>query len=196
MSATGRGSVRVENDFYATPGWCTRAILPHLSIWPGCVVLDPCCGDGAILREVGDFFELSHHGKFVLRRGIEIDATRADAARESRSGYIMTDDALSGEAYWGYPALVITNPPYSKAMEFVQKAVAASDQVAMLLRLNWLASKKRSEWLRAHTPDVYVLPRRPSFTGRGTDATDYAWMVWRTSGPEEAIVRILDVEGA
>ena len=45
MSATNRSNVRVASDFYATPAWCTRAILPHL---PVTSVLDPCAGDGAI----------------------------------------------------------------------------------------------------------------------------------------------------
>ena len=25
---------------------------------------------------------------------------------------------------------------------------------------------------------LFVLSKRPSFTGKGTDATDYAWYVW------------------
>jgi len=25
---------------------------------------------------------------------------------------------------------------------------------------------------------MFVLSKRPSFTGKGTDATDYAWFVW------------------
>ena len=35
MSATGRnkkGKERREADFYPTPAWCTRAILPHLGL--------------------------------------------------------------------------------------------------------------------------------------------------------------------
>jgi hypothetical protein len=36
-----------------------------------------------------------------------------------------------------------------------------------------------------------VLPKRPSFTGGGTDATEYAWMVW---GPTRTgRLRILEV---
>ena len=71
--------------------------------------------------------------------------------------------------------LVITNPPFQLAMEFVQHAmrfIQPAGAVAMLLRLNWLASLKRADFLRRFCPDVHVLPRRPSFTGRGTDATE------------------------
>jgi len=50
----------------------------------------------------------------------------------------------------------------------------------MLLRLNFLASERRQEWMKTDTPDVYVLPNRPSFRGKGSDATEYAWFVWDT----------------
>lgn len=33
--------------------------------------------------------------------------------------------------------------------------------------------------MRSHTPDIYVLPNRPSFSGKGTDSIEYAWFVWR-----------------
>lgn len=62
---------------------------------------------------------------------------------------------------------------------------------AFLLRLNWLASQKRAFWLRKNTPSVYVLPKRPSFTGKGTDATDYCWAVWRRDVAPTVV--ILDV---
>lgn len=37
---------------------------------------------------------------------------------------------------------------------------------------------RRADFHRRHPSDVFVLPRRPSFTGGGTDATEYAWFVW------------------
>ena len=30
---------------------------------------------------------------------------------------------------------------------------------------------------------LYTLHKRPSFTGRGTDATSYSWFVWERGGP-------------
>jgi hypothetical protein len=118
--------------------------------------------------------------------------------------------------------LVITNPPFALAMEFVEEALSITrfgGMVAMLLRLPWLASQKRAPWLRRHTPSVYVLPKRPSFyegapptpqptlfgddaaedaKGSGTDATDYAWMVWSKvdeNGVERVpTVKILEIE--
>ena len=51
----------------------------------------------------------------------------------------------------------------------------------MLLRLNWLESRKKL--VEEFPCDVWILPNRPSF-GRnkegkiGTDATAYAWFHW------------------
>ena len=52
----------------------------------------------------------------------------------------------------------------------------------MLLRINYLGSISRHEWWKENTPiAIHVLSKRPSFTGKGTDATDYAWYVWDKS---------------
>ena len=71
MSATGRGIKRHPDDFYATPAWCTRAILRRLKLPATCSVLDSSCGTGAIL----DVLE----NELLLAKGIEIDETRASA---------------------------------------------------------------------------------------------------------------------
>ena len=49
----------------------------------------------------------------------------------------------------------------------------------MLLRLNYLGSITRHEWWKSSPPiAIHVLSKRPSFTGTGTDATDYGWFAW------------------
>ena len=55
MSSTNRGAVRAPDDFYATPGWAVRAVLPHLSLSTGSGrILEPSCGEGAIVRVLLD----------------------------------------------------------------------------------------------------------------------------------------------
>ncbi|WP_436663579.1 hypothetical protein ACOALA_13645 [Alicyclobacillus acidoterrestris] len=81
---------------------------------------------------------------------------------------------------------IITNPPFSLAQEFVEKSLTLANCVIMLLRLNFLASGKRKEFWEKHPPTaIHVLTKRPSFTGTGTDATDYAWFVWDTTGRQK-----------
>jgi hypothetical protein len=194
MSATGRGRVRNKDDFYETPEWCTRAILPHLKPGP---VLDPCCGEGAILDVVNDEWALAGNQRVTVDTiGIEID--RARWATATRTGHhVFHRDALAPEK-WDLPhtkCQVITNPPYSLAMEFILRAAieVPNQDRAFLLRLNFLGSQKRAKWLRGNTPDVFVLPKRPSFTpDKKTDATEYAWMIW---GPgRRGVVKILEIE--
>lgn len=191
MSATGRnlaGNERRADDFYATPAWVTKAILPHLVKDLPVVdsdVLDPCCGEGAILkvcREVrATSPAMAAHGMNL--RGIELDRPRGDTCRAAGFPCEIGDALLRDfdEDGWGGPNLIITNPPYNLAQSFLERAfdeVGAGGTIAFLLRLNFLGSQKRASSHRAHPSDVYVLPRRPSFTGGGTDATEYCWMVW------------------
>lgn len=174
MSATARSGAdrRSALDFYSTPAWCTRAIVEEL----GCPrdVLDPCAGDGAILSAL----DAETH-----RRGFEIDDARARKARDGGHD-VLSRDALDG-APWGDFGAVIMNPPFSHAEAFIERALAeaAGRSVVALLRLNWLGGMKRSAFHRKRPADVYVLPRRPSFNGGGTDATEYAWFAWGWGSP-------------
>ena len=183
MSATRRpsirGYVRASNDQFTTPAWCVEAILGALysanSDLPE-TVLDPCCGDGSLLRTVEQHL-LGAHKCEVSCKGIEIDDILA--FRASKVCSVIEGDATAV----GWPAadLIITNPPYSLAEEFVRKALAEVSQystIVMLLRLNWLASLRRAAFHCKHPADIYVLSKRPSFTGGRTDACEYAWFCW------------------
>ena len=101
MSATGRnlaGAERHADDFYATPSWVTRAILPHVNL--GETPLDPCAGEGAILDEVLD--------DGLQPFGFEIDVGRCNAAYE-KGAQVQCRDALA-PAPWtmarGIPSVI------------------------------------------------------------------------------------------
>lgn len=214
MSATGRnleGRERHEDDFYETPEWCTRAILSALypkDVLPPVTVLDAGAGTGAILRACGAHFDdrkasYSGGGFPIFLAGVEKSEERVQRANEYEAypdredlrffaedfykvrGWIDDEISLCDRRGNQKFSLVISNPPYSEAERFVEHALKIGTTVCFLLRLNWLASKKRAPFHRAHPSDVYVLPRRPSFTGGGTDATEYAWFVWRMTAVTE-----------
>jgi hypothetical protein len=89
---------------------------------------------------------------------------------------------------------VITNPPYSQAEEFIRHSQATwpCADLVFLLRLGFLASAARLKlWEAIGTPDVWVLPNRPSFTGHGTDSADYAWYHWPSEARNEGDLRVL-----
>lgn len=151
MSATNRSDVRVADDFYSTPKWATLSIKRVLDDRPWADMVDPCAGDGAILDVFGD-----------LGTGIEINRDRAMKCGTR----CQIGDALAPERDWGEPDLIVTNPPFSLAMAFAERAldeVREGGTVALLLRLSWLASGERKTFHEAHPCDVYVMSRRPAF---------------------------------
>lgn len=82
------------------------------------------------------------------------------------------------------PQIIFTNPPFNLAMDFIKKAiddVKEDGLVIMLLRLNFLGSKDRNEWLKDNMPyEIYVHSKRMSFIdGKGTDSIEYAHFVWK-----------------
>lgn len=162
MSATNRGAVRSAKDFYPTPSWLTEAVVLVLQRYEPRRILEPAAGEGAIVRVLQAAFPNA-----VIDAG---DITTGRDFLATPPPYKATYD------------LIITNPPYSLAQEFIERALelraSPRSVVAMLLRINYLGSQKRATWLRANFPAIYVTPRRPDFTGGGGDATEYAWMIW------------------
>lgn len=148
--------VRLNNtDFYPTPLWCIENLDLDWSKFE--TAHEPCKGDGRLYD-------------WLISKSIATTYT------EITEGLDFFD--------WNGPTdLIITNPPFSLAAEFVDHACKNATTVFMLLRLNLLIpSIKRYEWWKSNPPvALYVLSKRPSFTGSGTDATDYAWFVWDKS---------------
>jgi len=176
MSATGRGKTKRDpNDFYETPQWCVHRFLEKTKsrlqqgTW-----LEPCAGSGAIIRASKSFGVPS---SFVA---VELQEKFMPVLAKTKGvSRVYADNFLKWhpDEYRKFQ-VAIGNPPYKLAEEVIKHALEQSEQVCMLLRLNFLSSGKRCEWLQDTKPDVFVLPNRPSFTGVGTDATDYAWFLW------------------
>lgn len=79
--------------------------------------------------------------------------------------------------------LVVGNPPYKFAEQFVRLSMASlreGGRLVFLLRLAFLESERRLKlWRDYPLKEVWVFPKRPSFTGNGkSDATAYAAFVW------------------
>ena len=177
MSATGRGGVRHPDDFYRTPAWCVERLLDAVAL-PDGFWLEPWAGDGAIVEATRGWFRRENRPTPAWITN-ELSADRAPDG--ARIGDYKTWD-FSGD-------VVLSNPPYKDALACATWALERAPVVALLLRLNWLEGAKRAPWHHAHPASVYVLPNRPSFTGKGTDATAYAWFVWGLHA--EPTVRVL-----
>ncbi len=169
MSATGRSDVRQADDFYRTPAWATQAILPYLihstELGEG-RVLDPCCGDGAILDVVKAEYGLA-------TRGVELSEERAFKAQAKGHNIPHMTQALGQDAltkdWWPDSEYILTNPPYVLAQEFIEKALEQMSlrqwpiTAGFLLRLNFLGAQCRAKFHIAHPADIFVLSRRPEF---------------------------------
>jgi hypothetical protein len=199
MSATGRagrelvlpglaGDVgRHPDDYYRTPWWATDALLHYLApshagarpTW-----LDPGCGDGAIALRLAAWWP----GSSGI--GIELDEARADMARAVPGIEVVHGDflgawqrALSARWWTGRVDVVVSNPPYNRALEFARRAQDFAPTVALLCRVGFLEARRgseRDEFLRQSPHGLLVLPRRPGFRGgaQETDSATYAWILF------------------
>lgn len=173
MSSTNRGGQRSPADYYPTPHWCVKRLMEETELPPG-EWLEPCVGHGSIVSACDTT------RSDVVWTGVDL---RAEFESHLRSQGLSFPFHEADFTTWSQPAcarfdVVITNPPYSIAQSVIARAFELAPNVVMLLRLNYLASETRSALMRAHPPDVYVLPNRPSFSGSGTDSIEYAWFIW------------------
>jgi predicted RNA methylase len=177
MSATNRGAVRNAADFYPTPPWVVHRLLEAVPYLRGSKHrwLEAGAGRGAIIDAATD---VGYNAEWTA---VEQDASCIESLRQIPNVQVIAEDFLGTKFRKKFTACIM-NPPYRQAAEFIEHALGCSDQVFALLRLNYLGSTKRAGFLRTNMPDVYVLPQRPSFTGSGTDATEYAWMRWGSTG--------------
>lgn len=159
MSATNRGSDRNRCDFYATPIEAFKPLL--LSVLPDDVEFhDPCCGDGRLIVWLGPMRRKTAGADLYPRK--EWPCEKVNFLKDTTPR-----------------DFIVTNPPFSRAQEFVAHGLKHSREMMLLLRLNFLGSQKRRAWWKDREPSaLFVLSERPDFTGGGGDATEYAWFYW------------------
>jgi hypothetical protein len=170
MSATNRGAKRETNDAYPTPAYCIKEFLNAFfkleKFSPDARILDPCCGQRPYS------IELQSRG-FKYLWNVDIDDT---VNPDDVCDYLNTPVTFR-------PHIIISNPPYSVASQFIEKSlhdVNLYGYVAFLLRLNFFGSQKRKPFFDKYPPKYcFVHSKRPSFKGGGTDATEYAHFVWQ-----------------
>ena len=155
MSATNRGAKRIESDFYATPKDCVQNFIDHYGSING-RVLEPSAGNGNIVEVV------KRNGKNTVT-SVELRSEEADNLR-AVSDKVIISDFLKFETDDKFD-FIIGNPPYSLAQEFLEKCFEIADKntrIIMLLRTNFLESKKRCEFWQKHPVNgLYVLSKRP-----------------------------------
>lgn len=147
---------RILNDFYPTPDYTIKSLLDLCEIPDNFTFLEPCKGNGQIYNKVNN---VSIKLYSELTEGLN---------------YLTTDYTVSEID------LIITNPPYSLAKEFLEKSLKESKNVFYLLRLGFLASQSRKDWWnKIGLPNkLLILSKRPKFINNTSDSQEYAWFCW------------------
>ena len=166
------------HDFYPTPVDVCKATLKNylISYYDDMVVLDAGCGEGVWGQALHKTFP------YAISIGIDDRAVNDEYYDTVLKGDYR-DFNFGGEQF----DLVMGNPPYKFAEEFIRKSITVlrdNGQILFLLRLAFLESQKRLNGLWKEFPPTYVhvLGKRPSFMGdvsRKTDSDAYAIFDWR-----------------
>jgi hypothetical protein len=167
MSQRDSGYARKANDFYATPSWVTKALVPFIPkrinrVW------ECACGDGQMVKPL----------------------------KESGFDVIPTDIDNSGWDFLAMPAwanpfdAIITNPPFDLATQFIEQALRFTEPnagfVAMLLRTDFDHAKSRTHLFRdspVFSCKVALLKRIVWFVEddgkpKASPSFNHAWYVW------------------
>ena len=190
MNKTGASIIRrkSETDNYSTPPEAIHALLDQETF--GGDILEPAYGEGNIYRA-------------LCERTTEHDVVFTSDIRPIESGdidwheldFIENTEIYHEDAFHS----IVTNPPFSMAQAFAEKALVVSSQkVALLLRIQFLESEKRYQFLKSSPlKAVHIFPWRVSMYPEGFDpeakrATGtqcFAWFVWEHGWDREPCIR-------
>lgn len=171
MSCKNVTRASLPHDRYYTPRWvvrqCCDHVLPALKLEVGSI-LEPSAGVGSFVRELRDRYP-----------GACLHANDIDPYRYPEATKTFCGDFLAFEPTARYD-VVVGNPPYTRALEFVRHALGLGTAVVFLLRQGFLSSARRNDFFRTRPPlHIFQLAHRPSFTqDRRTDAADYCFCCW------------------
>ena len=176
MSRGQRKKIKLASEFYPTPEWVTRRLLENSFLPKRGVWLEPAVGDGAIMRVVREHYpNVTWHTNDIRPESL-LHASMNRTTTHYTGDFLKLAPCVK-EKY----DCIITNPPFSLALEFVKASLPIANNVLMLLRLGFLESTSRNAWIRRNMPDfIYVLPNRQGGTSDGkTDVFTYAWFHWK-----------------
>lgn len=178
---------RTENDFYPTEAPATQALIDYLKtvdlLRPGDKVLEPACGDGAIV-------------KVALANGYDVVASDLFPQMDGASvkNYLTGEFDLDGPM-----TAIITNPPYAQPWIdlFIARTISLVKERgfvgALLMRNEVDAAVSRRQFFE-DCPQYFaklVLNWRPRWIpgSTGSPRHNYAWYIWQ-DGQDNAPAQI------
>ena len=159
---------REENDYYATDPNALKLVLADLELDHN--VWECACGAG-------------HLSKVLEDNGYNVKSTDLYDRGYGISGvnFLETEETFNGD--------ILTNPPYSLALDFVKKGLDVIEdghKVVMFLKIQFLEGKKRREFFKENPPKYVIVSSSRSKCAKGGNeelfngpsAVCYAWFVW------------------
>jgi predicted TPR repeat methyltransferase len=187
---------REKRDFYPTPqefaDFAVREFFYIENInksFDSYKVLDPGCGTGVWGKAIRKQYPLA------IIEGVDIKLPDIDLS--CYNGLVQRDylDLIYGREF----DLIIGNPPYSLAEDFLDKSfelITNGGFIAFLLRSAFAESRKRYDRFFSvlkHPKYIYQSVSRVSFTGDGkSDNTAYSFFIWEDGFVGETTFKWLD----
>jgi hypothetical protein len=184
VSSKGRGpSLGGENELYPTPSFAVEQFwrsrwafdIPREGVW-----LDPCTGDGSLVRYSAAFFDEQTEWDVC-----ELDS-RKKAAPDFGDAYIRKE--YFGKTFLGRPHDgpfvydgVFMNPPFSRWWAFTDRALRLAPNVIVLGNLTVLGAAERLRWwpsVAHRLTGLHIILPRPRFRKNCSDSVDTAWFVF------------------
>lgn len=170
-----------KDDLYETPECATLALLRTGELAGAGPIWEPCAGRGAIARV------LALHGFEVLAADLVPHLNAVSGIATGRD-FLMEYRAESN--------LIVTNPPFKLADEFIRHGLALGCKFVALLRLMALEGAGRSDLIDEHLRRVWIGKERlPKFQREGwagkrqaSETAPFAWFVFepgQRKGPIE-----------
>ena len=182
---------RVEHDFYATNPKAVDMLFNSFNEidLSNCKVLEPSAGQGHICNALRKLGVSQLDCVDIVDRGLE---------------NVICTDFLGWNTQKRYN-LIITNPPFCLAQEFIEKSFELLDYdgyVIMFLKIQFLEGAKRKDFYDKYPPKyVYVFRNRMATWNNGNErdpngkrwATTmcHAWFIWQRGFNGEPIIRWL-----
>jgi predicted RNA methylase len=175
-------------EHYETPAWAVEAILKREILTYR--VVDPCLGIGILANAALDADYDVHtndiHDWLTEKSDLKLDyiSDYLDAPQDLR-------DKVNG-------ATVLMNPPFSKAVQFVEKSFEyGARKIVCFQRFAWWESAERRAFWEKNPPNrVYICGNRancwrhdiPEAERGSSSPTAHAWFVWERGNPSGTLM--------
>lgn len=172
---------RQKNDFYATEPNALEQLLKQEqfnNVW------ECACGEG-------------HLSKVLIKHNIHgLSTDYIDRGFGQHGIDFLSFDVTE------WAGDIVTNPPFKYSLEFVEKAlriINSGNKVAMLLRIQFLESKSRQQFLKINPPKtIYVSSSRIICAKNGefekykSSAMCFCWFVWERGYTGDTVIKLFN----